>query len=151
MNNKIIIPVNYAIEGTAFGNIKWRNLIEGTVIFLLLAVPIYAFLPIGVKGKIYASIILVGPLVFLALHGISGLCLSEYIYYAIVFLKNRSIYTYPDSRAQIQRQKNLLKKKKRQMQIQKEEEEKQKKEKRRLARIERMEHKGRKGGKREKK
>lgn len=131
MDNRIIIPVNFAAGGIAFGTIKWRNLIEGAVISISVAYPLYKYMPLDITGKIYATIMFVAPLLFFAVCGISGLSLSAYLYYSIKFMMNRRLLTYPDSKAKIQREKNLLKKKKQQLQIQRKEEHLEKKENKR--------------------
>ena len=113
---RCIIPPNFALDGVATGEIKWRNLIEAGIIIFIVGYPLLFLNPMSWSVKKYLGIMILLPLIVLAIKGIDNMCLSVYLFYFIKALMNRRILTYPDAKANIQREKKLLRKKRRKLQ-----------------------------------
>ena len=46
---RYIIPMNFAPEGYAFGNVRWVNLIEACMVAIGLGIPVFGALPLGLR------------------------------------------------------------------------------------------------------
>lgn len=107
------IPPNFAQEGTILsGRIGIRNAIE-TGFLVLFLLQILLSLDWGVRGKIYAGIIVILPVAIFALIGVQGESLSSFIYQFLKYLKNRRILTVPDGRYRLKRNRRLRKQQRR--------------------------------------
>lgn len=74
------IPPNFAQEGTIFsGRVRLRNAFEAGVLALLLFQLLMAT-NLSVKGKIYAGIIVMIPVVIFAVLGVQGESLTSFLF-----------------------------------------------------------------------
>lgn len=130
------IPQNVALQGTAFGKIRWRNLIEAGTVAVCIGYPILFKLPLPLKSRIYFGIPIVLPLMIFSLIGINGLTITEFLKIFLEYRKKRDVFTIPNAQAKIRRERNLLIKKREQMELAKKEQkmiEKEKREQQRAA------------------
>lgn len=87
-----VIPPNFVDTGTFFGGMfRARNVIEAGILAALIGIPLMMFLPLGLTGKIIALCLTVLPLSLVALIGISGESLTEFLIIFLKYLKNRRI------------------------------------------------------------
>lgn len=70
------------------------------------------FLHLGIKGTIYAGIILVLPLVILAVIGIQGESLSSFLIQFFSYLINKRVLTCPDGQYRLKRNRRIRKQQK---------------------------------------
>lgn len=107
------IPPNFATEGTILsGRLRIRNAFEaGGLVFLCLQVLLS--LDWGVRGKIYAGIIVILPVAIFALLGVQGDSLTSFIFQFIKYLMNRRILTVPDGKYRLKRKRRLRKRNRR--------------------------------------
>ena len=90
------IPPNFAQEGTIFsGRVRLRNAFEAGVLALLLFQLLMAT-NLSVKGKIYAGIIVMIPVVIFAVLGVQGESLTSFLFQFLKYLWGRRILTVPD-------------------------------------------------------
>lgn len=122
------IPKNFAVDGTVVGNITWKRAIETFIIVVGIGFPICKLVPISLRAKIYLCVIFVLPCAIMSIRGVYGMSLFTFVYTFFKFLQNRRILTYPDSKAEINRERNLLLKKKKKMELIKKEEKEQQRE-----------------------
>ena len=121
------IPKNFAVDGTVVGNITWKRALETAIVVAGLGIPILKWAHISIKAKIYLSVIFILPSAIFSIRGVYGMSLFTFVYTFFKFLKNWRLLTFPDSKAEINRERNLLLKKKKKMElIRKEEKERQK-------------------------
>ena len=105
-----IIPPNFAKEGTLFsGRAEARNVVEAALVALA-GVRGLMFLHLGIKGTIYAGIILVLPLVILAVIGIRG---GKFVLFSnpVLFLlvTKKRVLTCPDGQYRLKRNRRIRK------------------------------------------
>ena len=115
MRKRYFIPINFIPEGYAFASIRWTNLIQAIVIIIAILVPVFLLLPFGIQGKIYISIILVIPSGFITLMGVNGLSITSYLSDVWETKKYGRIYSKPTNADRISRQKNLERKRHKQI------------------------------------
>ncbi len=130
------IPRNFAVDGTVFGNVTWKQAIETFLVIAGLGIPICKMAPISIKAKIYLCVIFVLPCTIFSIRGVYGMSLFLFIRTFFHFLTSRRVLTFPDSKAEINRERNLLAKKKKKMDLIKKEEKEQLREQRRRERAE---------------
>lgn len=128
------IPRNFAVDGTVVGNVTWKRALETFLIIVGMGLPICKLAPISVKAKIYLCVIFVLPSVIFSIRGIYGMSLFSFVCTFFKFMADRRLLTFPDSKAEINRERNLLVKKKRKMDLIKKEEKEQFREQRRRER-----------------
>lgn len=111
-----IIPYNYEDTGGVFGGLfKFRNVLEAIIIGLLLfkgGGMAFAFL--GITLKIIMFMVIIIPIVLIALIGIQGESLTEYIQSVYNFRKRRRVAGYrPPSAAgeELEKKKTLINRK----------------------------------------
>lgn len=116
------IPPNFAKEGMILsGRVEARNAVEAAVLVLLL-LQILMMLDIGVKGKIYAGIIVILPVAIFAVIGVQGESLTSFIFQFFCFLTRRRVLTVPDGQYRLKRNRRLRKQQKKQYRRQKKKE-----------------------------
>ena len=104
-----IIPPNFAKEGTLFsGRAEARNVVEAALVALA-GVRGLMFLHLGIKGTIYAGIILVLPLVILAVIGLQGDSLSSFLIQFFSYLTKKRVLTCPDGQYRLKRNRRIRK------------------------------------------
>ena len=103
------IPPNFAQEGTIFsGRVRLRNAFEAGLLALLLLQALLAT-DLGVKGKIYAGVIVMIPIVIFAVLGVQGESLTSFLFQFLKYLCGRSILTVPDGKYRLMRNRRLRK------------------------------------------
>ena len=103
------IPPNFAQEGTIFsGRVRLRNAFEAGVLALLLFQLLMAT-NLSVKGKIYAGIIVMIPVVIFAVLGVQGESLTSFLFQFLKYLRGRRILTVPDGKYRLKRNRRLRK------------------------------------------
>ena len=86
-----IIPPNFIEGGTLLGGMfKTRNVIEAGILGVLTGVPVFS-LPFSLTIRIIVLCLTTLPLVLVALIGIGGGSLSEFILQFFSFLRNRRV------------------------------------------------------------
>ena len=79
-----IIPPNFIESGTFFGGMfRARNVIEAGILAFAIGVPVFMFVPFGLTTRIIILCLTALPAALVALIGISGESLSEFL---IIFL-----------------------------------------------------------------
>ena len=97
MNHKIdrdtyIIPPNFIESGTFFGGMfKARNVIEAGILAFAIGTPVFLFLPFGLTARIIALCLTALPVALVALIGISGESLSQFLVTFLKYLRNRRV------------------------------------------------------------
>ena len=97
MNHKIdrdtyIIPPNFIESGTFFGGMfKARNVIEAGILALAIGTPVFLCLPFGLTARIIALCLTALPVALVALIGISGESLSQFLITFLKYLRNRRV------------------------------------------------------------
>ena len=87
-----IIPPNFIETGTFFGGMfRARNVIEAGVLAFAIGAPVFVFLPFGLTTHINALCLTALPVAFVALIGISGESLSQFLVTFLKYLRNRRI------------------------------------------------------------
>lgn len=112
---RYIIPMNFAPEGYAFGNVRWVNLIEACVVVIGLGIPVFGVLPLGLKARIYIGILVLLPSVIITIRGVNDLSITSYLADIIKSRRYGKIYWKPNPVDQIARQRNLEQKKHKRM------------------------------------
>lgn len=96
-DNFHIIPPNFVETGTFFGGMfKARNVIEAGILAVVTGVPVMAFLPLGLTGRIIVLCLTALPLALVALIGISGESLSSFLIIFVKYLLNRRVISNTD-------------------------------------------------------
>ena len=78
-----LIPSNYTDSGLFLGLFKLRNAIDAAVVFLLVVVPEFKYIHVGITAKVTIMAVTALPLIVFALLGISGDSLSERLFLMI--------------------------------------------------------------------
>ena len=105
MNNKnendiYIIPPNFIETGTIMGGMfKMRNAIEAGILSLIIGIPVFLFIPVGLTARIIILCLTSLPAALVALIGISGESLSSFLFLFLKYLKNRRIVGDNDAEA----------------------------------------------------
>ena len=87
-----IIPPNFIETGTFFGGMfRARNVIEAGVLAFAIGAPVFVFLPFGLTTRIIALCLTALPVALVALIGISGESLSQFLVTFLKSLRNRRI------------------------------------------------------------
>jgi len=100
MNNEIeqeeayIIPHNYTDTGKVLGLFDKQSFYLSVIWFLLMGFINFKLLPISIDAKIFTLILLVCPPGIIALVGIGGDTLIDFIGYIVSFKKRARTYYY---------------------------------------------------------
>lgn len=87
-----IIPPNFIETGTFFGGMfRARNVIEAGILAFAIGTPVFLFLPFGLTARIIALCLTALPVALVALIGISGESLSQFLITFPKYLRNRRI------------------------------------------------------------
>ena len=87
-----IIPPNFIESGTFFGGMfRARNVIEAGILTFAIGVPVFMFVPFGLTTRIIILCLTALPAALVALIGISGESLSEFLIIFLKYLRNRRI------------------------------------------------------------
>ena len=87
-----IIPPNFIESGTFFGGMfHARNVIEAGILAFAIGVPVFMFVPFGLTTRIIILCLTALPAALVALIGISGESLSEFLIIFLKYLRNRRI------------------------------------------------------------
>ena len=87
-----IIPPNFIETGTFFGGMfRARNVIEAGILVFAIGAPVFLFLPFGLTTRIIALCLTALPVALVALIGISGESLSQFLVTFLKYLRNRRI------------------------------------------------------------
>lgn len=133
MRKRYFVPINFASQGFAFANVRWINLIETVIIVVALAIPIFGFLPLGVKGRIYLGVLVIIPAAIVTLRGVNDLSITSYVADVLETKKNQKIYGKPNNADRISRQRNLERKRHKQLKMREKEHRKAAAEEKRLS------------------
>ena len=112
---RYIIPMNFAPEGYAFGNVRWVNLMEACIVALGVGIPVFGFLPLGVKARIYIGILVLLPSIIITIRGVNDLSITSFLGDVIKSRQYGKIYGKPNHMDRIARERNLEKKKNKRM------------------------------------
>ena len=87
-----IIPPNFIETGTFFGGMfRARNVIEAGILALAIGTPVFLCLPSGLTARIIALCLTALPVALVALIGISGESLSQFLVTFLKYLRNRRV------------------------------------------------------------
>ena len=87
-----IIPPNFIETGTFFGGMfRARNVIEAGILALAIGTPVFLCLPFGLTARIIALCLTALPVALVALIGISGESLSQFLVTFLKYLRNRRV------------------------------------------------------------
>ena len=87
-----IIPPNFIEAGTFFGGMfRARNVIEAGILAFAIGVPVFVFVPFGLTARIIILCLTALPVALVALIGISGESLSEFLIIFLKYLRNRRV------------------------------------------------------------
>ena len=87
-----IIPPNFIETGTFFGGMfRARNVIEAGILAFAIGTPVFLCLPFGLTARIIALCLTALPVALVALIGISGESLSQFLVTFLKYLRNRRI------------------------------------------------------------
>ena len=87
-----IIPPNFIETGTFFGGMfRARNVIEAGILALAIGTPVFLSLPFGLTARIIALCLTALPVALVALIGISGESLSQFLITFLKYLRNRRV------------------------------------------------------------
>ena len=87
-----IIPPNFIETGTFFGGMfRARNVIEAGILAFAIGTPVFLFLPFGLTARIIALCLTALPVALVALIGISGESLSQFLITFLKYLRNRRV------------------------------------------------------------
>ena len=87
-----IIPPNFIETGTFFGGMfRARNVIEAGIRAFAIGTPVFLFLPFGLTARIIALCLTALPVALVALIGISGESLSQFLVTFLKYLRNRRV------------------------------------------------------------
>jgi len=89
-NNIYHIPANYTDSGKLLGGmLEVRNTVEAIFLVLLVGYPELMWMPVHATMKIVIMVVTLLPLGVVALMGISGDSLGQYLYHMLRHWKNR--------------------------------------------------------------
>lgn len=87
-----IIPPNFIETGTFFGGMfRARNVIEAGILAFAIGTPVFLLLPFGLTARIIALCLTALPVALVALIGISGESLSQFLVTFLKYLRNRRV------------------------------------------------------------
>ena len=87
-----IIPPNFIETGTFFGGMfRARNVIDAGILAFAIGTPVFLFLPFGLTARIIALCLTALPVALVALIGISGESLSQFLVTFLKYLRNRRV------------------------------------------------------------
>lgn len=87
-----IIPPNFIETGTFFGGMfRARNVIEVGILAFAIGTPVFLCLPFGLTARIIALCLTALPVALVALIGISGESLSQFLITFLKYLRNRRV------------------------------------------------------------
>ena len=87
-----IIPPNFIETGTFFGGMfRARNVIEAGILAFAIGTPVFLCLPLGLTARIIALCLTALPVALVALIGISGESLSQFLITFLKYLRNRRV------------------------------------------------------------
>ena len=87
-----IIPPNFIESGTIMGGMfRARNVIEAGILAFAIGTPVFLFLPFGLTARIIALCLTALPVALVALIGISGESLSQFLVTFLKYLRNRRV------------------------------------------------------------
>lgn len=87
-----IIPPNFIETGTFFGGMfRARNVIEAGILVFAIGAPVFLFLPFGLTTRIIILCLTALPAGLVALIGISGESLSQFLVIFLKYLRNRRV------------------------------------------------------------
>ena len=87
-----IIPPNFIETGTFFGGMfRARNVIEAGILALAIGTPVFLCLPFGLTARIIALCLTALPVALVALIGISGESLLQFLITFLKYLRNRRV------------------------------------------------------------
>ena len=87
-----IIPPNFIETGTFFGGMfRARNVIEAGILAPAIGTPVFLCLPFGLTARIIALCLTALPVALVALIGISGESLSQFLITFLKYLRNRRV------------------------------------------------------------
>ena len=87
-----IIPPNFIESGTFFGGMfRARNVIEAGILVFAIGAPVFLFLPFGLTTRIIILCLTALPVGLVALIGISGESLSQFLVIFLKYLRNRRV------------------------------------------------------------
>ena len=87
-----IIPPNFIETGTFFGGMfRARNVIEAGILVFAIGAPVFLFLPFGLTTRIIILCLPALPVGLVALIGISGESLSQFLVIFLKYLRNRRV------------------------------------------------------------
>lgn len=87
-----IIPPNFIETGTFFGGMfRARNVIEAGILAFAIGMPVFIFLPFGLTTRIIILCLTALPVGLVALIGISGESLSQFLIIFLKYLRNRRV------------------------------------------------------------
>ena len=87
-----IIPPNFIETGTFFGGMfRARNVIEAGILVFAIGAPVFLFLPFGLTTRIIILCLTALPVGLVALIGISGESLSQFLVIFLKHLRNRRV------------------------------------------------------------
>lgn len=87
-----IIPPNFIETGTFFGGMfRARNVIEAGILVFAIGAPVFLFLPFGLTSRIIILCLTALPVGLVALIGISGESLSQFLVIFLKYLRNRRV------------------------------------------------------------
>ena len=87
-----IIPPNFIETGTFFGGMfRARNVIEAGILVFAIGMPVFLFLPFGLTTRIIILCLTALPVGLVALIGISGESLSQFLVIFLKYLRNRRV------------------------------------------------------------
>ena len=87
-----IIPPNFIETGTFFGGMfRARNVIEAGILVFAIGAPVFLFLPFGLTTRIIILCLTALPVGLVALIGISGESLSQFLVIFLKYLRNHRV------------------------------------------------------------
>lgn len=105
------IPPNFAQEGTIFsGRVRFRNAFEAGILGLFLLQILFS-MEWSIRGRIYAGVIVLIPVVIFAVLGVQGESLTSFLFQLMRYLHRRRVLTVPDGKYRIKRNRRLQKQK----------------------------------------
>lgn len=107
--------MNFISEGYAFANIRWINLIQAICVIVVLSLFVFGLLPLGITGKIYVGIPLIGIPTLITLRGVNDLSITSYLADVLETRRYGRVYGKPNNADRISRQRNLERKRHKQL------------------------------------
>lgn len=115
MRKRYFVPMNFIAEGYAFANVRWTNLIQAVCAIIVIAVLVFGLLPFGIKGKLYIGIVLIVPTALITLKGVNDLSITAYLADVLETRRFGKVYGKPNNADRISRQRNLERKRHKQL------------------------------------